>query len=58
MNQVLKLSWQIANSDRQNGLEHNDNNSNTITTRYERTRLQAKADFAEDDERDEESLRR
>ena len=40
MNQVLKLSWQIANSDRQNGQEHNDN-SNTITMIDERTRLQA-----------------
>jgi IS30 family transposase len=40
MNQVLKLSWQIANSDRQNGQEHIDN-SNTVTTSDERTRLQA-----------------
>ena len=42
MNQVLKLSWQIANTNRQNGQEHNDN-SNTITTIDERTRLQALA---------------
>jgi hypothetical protein len=42
MNQVLKLSWQIANTNRQNGQEHNDN-SNTITTIDERSRLQALA---------------
>ena len=41
MNQVLKLSWQIANSQRQNGQDHNDNNNNTLTTGDERTRLQA-----------------
>jgi hypothetical protein len=42
MNQVLKLSWQIANNNtsRQNGQDHNDN-SNTITTGDDRTRLQA-----------------
>jgi hypothetical protein len=32
MNQVLKLSWQIANNTpKQNGQDHNDN-INTITT--------------------------
>jgi hypothetical protein len=37
MNQVLKLSWQIANNTtRQNGQDHNDNNSNTLTTGDER----------------------
>jgi hypothetical protein len=41
MNQVLKLSWQIANNDKQNGQDHNDNNNNTLTTGDERTRLQA-----------------
>jgi hypothetical protein len=42
MNQVLKLSWQIANNynTKQNGQNHNDN-SNTITTGDVRTRLQA-----------------
>jgi hypothetical protein len=41
MNQVLKLSWQIANkTTRQNGQDYNDNNS-TITTGDDRTRLQA-----------------
>jgi hypothetical protein len=40
MNQVLKLSWQIANNTRHNGQDHNDN-SNTITTGDDRTRLQA-----------------
>jgi hypothetical protein len=42
MNQVLKLSWQIANNynTKQNGQNHNDN-SNTITTGDDRTRLQA-----------------
>jgi hypothetical protein len=42
MNQVLKLSWQIANNitSRQNGQDHNDN-INTITTGDDRTRLQA-----------------
>ena len=41
MNQVLKLSWQIANNNtRQNGQDHNDN-INTITTGDDRTRLQA-----------------
>jgi hypothetical protein len=39
MNQVLKLSWQIANNN--NGQEHNDNSSNTLTTGDDRTRLQA-----------------
>src|SRR5215208_3136061 len=48
MNQVLKLSWRIANNNnnnnnRQNGHEHNDNRSNTLTTGDERTRLQALA---------------
>jgi hypothetical protein len=46
MNQVLKLSWQIADSNttlRQNGQDHNDNRSNTVTTGDERTRLQALA---------------
>ena len=41
MNQVLKLSWQIANNNKQNGQDHNDNNNNTLTTSDERTRLQA-----------------
>ena len=41
MNQVLKLSCQIANNNKQNGQDHNDNNNNTLTTRDERTRLQA-----------------
>ena len=41
MNQVLKLSWQIANNNtRQGGQEHNDN-SNLVTTGDDRTRLQA-----------------
>ena len=41
MNKVLKLSWQIANNTpKQNGQDHNDN-SNTITTGDDRTRLQA-----------------
>jgi hypothetical protein len=41
MNQVLKLSWQIANNTpKQNGQDHNDN-INTITTGDDRTRLQA-----------------
>ena len=41
MNQVLKLSWQIANNTpKQNGQDHNDN-INTITTGGDRTRLQA-----------------
>jgi hypothetical protein len=40
MNQVLKLSWQIANNTRQSGQELNDN-SNTMTTGDDRTRLQA-----------------
>jgi hypothetical protein len=45
MNQVLKLSWQIANNNnnngRQNGQDHNDKNSNTLTAGDDRTRLQA-----------------
>ena len=43
MNQVLKLTWQIANNknSRQNGQDHNDN-INTITTGDNRTRLQSK----------------
>jgi hypothetical protein len=42
MNQVLKLSWQIANNNtsRHNDQDHNDN-INTITTGDDRTRLQA-----------------
>jgi len=41
MNQVLKLSWQIANNNtKQSGQEYNEN-SNTITTGDDRTRLQA-----------------
>jgi hypothetical protein len=43
MNQVLKLSWQIANNNntsRQNGQDHNDNIT-TIITGNDRTRLQA-----------------
>ena len=42
MNQVLKLSWQIAynNTPKQNDQDHNDN-INTITTGDDRTRLQA-----------------
>jgi hypothetical protein len=42
MNQVLKLSWQIANNNtpKQNGQDHNDN-INTITTGDDRIRLQA-----------------
>jgi hypothetical protein len=41
MNQVLKLGWQIANNNtRQEDQEHNDN-SNTVTTGDDRTRLQA-----------------
>jgi hypothetical protein len=40
MNQVLKLSWQIANNNTK-GQDHNDNNNNTLTTGDERTRLQA-----------------
>jgi hypothetical protein len=45
MNGVLKLSWQIAddNKGRQNGQDHNDNSSNTITTGDDRARLQALA---------------
>jgi IS30 family transposase len=40
MNQVLKLSWQIANNTKQNGQDHNDN-INTIAPGDDRTRLQA-----------------
>jgi hypothetical protein len=40
MNQVLKLSWQIANNTRQNSQDLNDN-SNTITSGDDRTKLQA-----------------
>jgi hypothetical protein len=40
MNQVLKLSWQIANNNTK-VQDHNDNNNNTLTTGDERTRLQA-----------------
>jgi predicted transcriptional regulator len=39
MNQVLKLSWQIANKNTK-GQEYNEN-SNTITTSDDKTRLQA-----------------
>ena len=41
MNQVLKLSWQIANNNKQNCQDHNDNNNNTLITYDERTKLQA-----------------
>ena len=42
MNQILKLSWQIANNNtKQNGPGHNDSNSNTLTPGDDRTRLQA-----------------
>jgi hypothetical protein len=44
MNQVLKLSWQIANNNnngKQNSQDYNDSNSNTLTTGDDRTRLQA-----------------
>jgi hypothetical protein len=41
MNQVLKLSWHIANNTpKQNDQDHNDN-INTMTTGDDRTRLQA-----------------
>jgi hypothetical protein len=42
MNQILKLSWQIANNNnrRQNGQDHNDSN-NILTIGDYRTRLQA-----------------
>ena len=40
MNQVLKISWQIANNTRQNSQNPNDN-SNIVTTGDDRTRLQA-----------------
>jgi IS30 family transposase len=40
MNQVLKLSWQIANKSRHDGQDHNDN-SDLITIGDDRTRLQA-----------------
>jgi hypothetical protein len=40
MNQVLKLSWQIANNTRQIRHDQNDN-SNTVITGDDRTRLQA-----------------
>jgi hypothetical protein len=39
MNQALKLSWQIANDNRLSSQEHNEN-SNTLTTGDDRTRLQ------------------
>jgi len=46
MNQVLKLSWQIANNNtRQNGQDHNDN-SNT-TGELSEKKLQIK--FSDDD---------
>jgi hypothetical protein len=43
INQVLKLGWHIANNSnsRQDGQDHNDSNSNTITEVDDRTRLQA-----------------
>jgi hypothetical protein len=40
MNQVLKLSWQIANNNKGNQ-DNNDNGSNALTTGDDRTRLQA-----------------
>ena len=40
INQVLKLSWQIANNTRQIRYDQNDN-SNTVITGDDRTRLQA-----------------
>ena len=40
MNQVLKLSWQIANNTKQTDQDLNDNR-NTVTTGDDRTRLQA-----------------
>ena len=45
MNQVLKLSWQIAGNIRHNGQDHNNdnNNNNIVTTGDDRTRLQALA---------------
>jgi hypothetical protein len=41
MNQVLKLSWKIANNTKQSGQDLNDNNSNIVTTGDDKTRLQA-----------------
>jgi hypothetical protein len=45
MNQVLKLSWQIANNNNNNGKQndqgYNESSSNTLTTGDDRTRLQA-----------------
>lgn len=45
MNQVLKLSWQIANVTWQNSQNHNNNNNNnnckTLAMADDRTRLQA-----------------
>ena len=41
MNQVLKLSWQIANNNTKQNLQAHNDNINTITTGDDRTRLQA-----------------
>jgi hypothetical protein len=41
MNQVLKLSWQIANNNTEQNLQAHNDNINTITTGDDRTRLQA-----------------
>jgi hypothetical protein len=45
MNQVLKISWQIANNTNNNGKQndqgYNESSSNTLTTGDDRTRLQA-----------------
>jgi hypothetical protein len=41
MNQVLKLSWQIANNNTKQSVQEYNENSNTITTGDDRTRLQA-----------------
>jgi hypothetical protein len=44
MNQVLKLSWQIANNNNAEQNSHDqNNNSDTVTTGDDRTRLQALA---------------
>jgi hypothetical protein len=41
MNQVLKLSWQIANNNTEQNLQAHNDNINTITTGDDSTRLQA-----------------
>jgi hypothetical protein len=41
MNQVLKLSWQIANNNTRQGRQEHNDNSNLMTTGDDRTRLQA-----------------